>query len=298
MPSLRQIRSKISSVKGTRRIMSAMKLISAVKLQRAQGLLQSFRPYSDSFREISKNLALRSDPESHPLLRRPEERKKLHLVFMTSDRGLCGSFNSNLIRKIETYIAVDAKDYEQIGFRFVGRRGKDHFARRKTTTTEIRVENSYTGINERNFSDVAEEIASDLSKEFIRGDSDEVILVYNYFKSALSQVLTFEKILPIESEEKTGDAVPVDYLYEPNRKEVLKFVLTKYVRVRLERAILESITSEHGARMTAMENATRNAEDVIKKLTLLFNKTRQAIITKELMDIVNGTESLRKGGMD
>ncbi|MGH7807015.1 MAG: ATP synthase F1 subunit gamma [Thermodesulfobacteriota bacterium] len=298
MPSLRQIRSKISSVKGTRRIMSAMKLISAVKLQRAQGLLQSFRPYSDSFEEIAKNLALRSDPEHHPLLRRPEERKKLHLVFMTSDRGLCGSFNSNLIRKIETFLAVEGKHYEGIGFRFVGRRGRDHFARRKIRASEIRAENSYIGINERNFSNVSNEIASGLAKEFIQGESDEVVLVYNRFKSALSQVITFEKLLPIEFEEKTGDAKPVDYLYEPNRKQVLKYVVTKYVQVRLERAILESITSEYGARMTAMENATRNAEDVIKKLTLLFNKTRQAIITRELMDIVNGTESLRKGGME
>ncbi|HXG31164.1 MAG TPA: ATP synthase F1 subunit gamma [Thermodesulfobacteriota bacterium] len=294
MPSLRQIRSKISSVKGTRRIMSAMKLISAVKLQRAQGLLLPYRPYSDAFQEVARNLAKRCDPKWHPLLRHPEERKKLHLVFMTSDRGLCGSFNSNLIRKIETFLAVDARPYEQITFRFIGRRGRDYFAKRKAQVAE-----SYVGINERNFREVSGKIASGLTGEFVRGEIDEVILVYNYFKSALSQVLTFERLLPIEGAEgRDRDSQSIDYIYEPEREEVLNFVLPKYVEVRVERAILESITSEHGARMTAMENATRNAEDVIRRLTLLFNKTRQAIITKELMDIVNGTEALSKGGTD
>ncbi len=294
MPSLRQIRGKISSVKGTRRIMSAMKLISAVKLQRAQGLLINYRPYSNAFQEIARSLATKCDSKWHPLLRNPEERKKLHMVFMTSDRGLCGSFNSNLIRKIETYLVTEAKVYEQVVFSFLGRRGRDHFAKRK-----VQVAGSYIGINERNFSQIAGDIAPNLVKEFSKGESDEVVLVYNYFKSALSQVLTFERLLPIERD-VTGDkdSAAIDYIYEPEREDVLKYVLPKYVEVRLERAILESITSEHGARMTAMENATRNAEDVIRRLTLLFNKTRQAIITKELMDIVNGTEALRKGDTD
>lgn len=271
--------------------MKAMKLISAVKLQRAQGLLQAYRPYSDAYGEIARNLALRCGPDWHPLLRRPEEKKRLHLVFMTSDRGLSGSFNSNLIRKIETYLVTDAKAYEQVTFEFIGRRGRDYFGRRK-----VQAERSYTGVNERNFSDISTEIAGALTEEFVKGECDEIILVYSYFKSALSQIITFERLLPIEP--TNSDFNSVDYLYEPGRKEVLKYVLPKYVEVRIERAILESITSEHAARMAAMENATRNADAVIRRLTLLFNKTRQAIITKELMDIVNGTEALRKGGMD
>lgn len=159
---------------------------------------------------------------------------------------------------------------------------------------------SYIGVNERNFGEVSGKIASDLTKEFIKGETDEIILVYNYFKSAISQVITFERLLPIEPEDKNegGDSESVDYLYEPTRRDVLKYVLPKYIEVRVERAILETVTSEHAARMAAMENATRNASDVIRRLTLLFNKTRQATITKELMDIVNGTEALRKGGMD
>lgn len=292
MPSLRQIRRKISSVKGTQRIMKAMKLISAVKLQRAQGLLQAYRPYSDALEEIARSLALRCDPEWHPLLRRPEEKKRLHLVFMTSDRGLSGSFNSNLIRKVETYLITDAKVYEQVVFRFIGRRGRDYFVRRK-----VQSQKSYTGVNERNFGDISTEIADDLIKEFVKGECDEVILIYSYFKSALSQIIKFERLLPIEPA-TNSDSNTVDYIYEPGRKEVLKYVLPKYIEVRIKRAILESITSEHAARMAAMENATRNADAVIRKLTLLFNKTRQALITKELMDLVNGTEALRKGGMD
>ena len=271
-----------------------MKLISAVKLQHAQDILLSFRPYSDAFRETAMNISMKSDPRWHPLLRRPDKKERLHIVFMTSDRGLCGSFNSNLIRKVETYLVTDAKDYEDVKFSFLGRRGRDHFSRNK-----INISNVYTGINQRNFSSVSQEVATKLTKEFLKGESDEILLIYNYFRSALSQVITFERILPMETVEDEGGGVgPVEYLYEPSRKEVLDYVLPKYVQVRVERAFQESLTSEHAARMTAMENATSNADDVIRKLTLLFNKTRQAIITRELMDIVNGTEALRKGGMD
>jgi len=294
MASIRQIRTKIKSVKGTRRIMSAMKLISAVKLRRAQELLLSFRPYSDAYLEITKSLARRCDPEKHPLLRRPESMKRLHLVFMTSDRGLCGSFNSNLIRKLETFIVTDGQRYEEIKYTFIGRRGRDHFQRSKITGVE-----NYTGVNERTYSEVAEKVASELVREYIKDETDEIILVYNYFRSALTQIMVYERILPIEPvAESEEESTPIDYLYEPTREAVLKKLLTNYVRVRVERAIEESLTSEHASRMTAMENATGNADDVIKKLTLLANKTRQSMITTELMDIVNGTEALRKGGAD
>ncbi len=293
MPSLKQIRTKISSVKGTRRIMSVMKLISAVKLQRAQSLLLSYRPYSEAFREIAMSLASRTEPDSHPLLRRPDERKKLHLVFMTSDRGLCGSFNSNIIRKLDTYLVTDAKAYDRVIFSFLGRRGRDHLRKR-----EYPVSKSFIGIGEKNFLSISKEISAELTKEFIKGESDEVILIFNYFRSAISQVITFNKLLPIEPEQIDSDSKPIDYLYEPTKKEVLDYFLPKYLEVSVERAMHESITSEHAARMTAMENATSNADEVIRKLTLLFNKTRQAQITKELMDIVNGTEALSKGGSE
>ncbi len=290
MASLQQIKTKISSVKGTSRIMSAMKLISAVKLKRAQDLLMAYRPYSDAYQDTTMNVAKRCDSESHPLLRKSDEPKKLHLVFITSDRGLCGSFNSSLIRKLETYLVTDTKTYDEVTFSFLGRRGKEHFGKEG-----FKVANSYIGITDRNYDEISEKVSEQLTKEFIKGDSDEVILVYNYFKSALTQEITYEKVLPIEADTNTEDDSQIDYLYEPTKKGILSELLPKYVQVRVQRAIQESMTSEHASRMTAMENATSNANDVIKNLTLLYNKTRQAMITTELMDIVNGTEALSKG---
>ncbi len=270
--------------------MSAMKLISAVKLKRAQDLLMAYRPYSDAYQETTLNVAKRCDPESHPLLRKTDEPKKLHLVFLTSDRGLCGSFNSGLIRKLETYLVADTKTYDEVIFSFLGRRGRDHFAKEG-----FKVSSSYIGITERNYTEISEKVSEELTREFIKGDSDEVILVYNYFKSALIQEITYEKVLPIEASSESEDENLIDYLYEPNKEGILSELLPKYIQVRVQRAIQESMTSEHASRMTAMENATSNANDVIKNLTLLYNKTRQAMITTELMDIVNGTEALSKG---
>jgi F-type H+-transporting ATPase subunit gamma len=292
MASLSQIRTKISSVKGTRRIMSAMKLISAVKLKRSQDLLMANRPYSDAYQETTHNIAKRCDPESHPLLRKEENPRNLHLVFLTSDRGLCGSFNSHLIRKLETYLVTETKEYDKVIFSFLGRRGRDHFSKR-----DLSVADSFTGINERNFIEIAGKVAQELSGEYTKGEVDEVVLVYNYFKSVLTQEMTYERVLPIESsQEQSKDETLIDYLYEPTQTEVIGKVIPKFIEARVQRAIQESQTSEHAARMTAMENATSNADDVIKNLTLLFNKTRQAMITTELMDIVNGTEALSKGG--
>jgi len=292
MASLQQIKTKISSVKGTGRIMSAMKLISAVKLRRSQDLLMAYRPYSEAYKDTALNIAKRCDSTQHPLLRNSPEKTKLHIVFMTSDRGLCGSFNSNLIRKLETYIVTEAKSYGEITFSFIGRRGRDHF-----TKGDVKVAESHIGVNERNYGEIAEQVAERITKEYVKGESDEVILVYNYFKSALTQILTYETILPIQpqTEDEEGETL-IDYIYEPKRKTVLGKVLPEYIKVRIQNAIQESLTSEHASRMTAMENATSNAKDVINKLTLLYNKTRQAMITTELMDIVNGTEALRKGG--
>ncbi|MEM7007806.1 MAG: ATP synthase F1 subunit gamma [Thermodesulfobacteriota bacterium] len=290
MASLQQIKTKISSVKGTSRIMSAMKLISAVKLKRAQDLLMAYRPFSDAYQDTTMNVAKRCDQEAHPLLRKMEEPKKLHLVFITSDRGLCGSFNSSLIRKLESYLVDETIAYDEVTFSFLGRRGKEHFG--KEDYKEI---NSYIGITDRNYAEISKKMSEELTKEFIKGDSDEVILVYNYFKSALTQEITYEKILPIEAGSDEEDDSQIDYLYEPTKKGILSELLPKYIEVRVQRAIQESMTSEHASRMTAMENATNNANEVIKNLTLLYNKTRQAMITTELMDIVNGTEALSKG---
>ncbi len=291
MPSLKQINTKISSVKGTRRIMSAMKLIAAVKLQRSQSMLKEFRPYSDAYKEIVMGVAGKCDPKVHPLLRKPAEVKKRHFVFFTSDRGLCGSFNTGLIRNFENHLTEASFDKDQVSLSFVGRRGKDH-----CSSAGFSIGDYFSGANEKNYIEIANKLTSSAIEQFQKGEIDEVVLVYNYFKSALTQEITFEKLLPIEvkDEETSG----TDYIYEPKRESIIGDIVPKYVQIRIERAIQESLTSEHASRMTAMENATTNADDVIKKLTLLFNKTRQAMITTELMDIVNGTEAQKQGGND
>ncbi|NIP29516.1 MAG: ATP synthase F1 subunit gamma [Candidatus Dadabacteria bacterium] len=291
MPSLKQITTKIKSVRGTRRIMSAMKLIAAVKLQRSQSILSSYRPYSDAYKDVVFNVASKLEPEDHALLRKPENKNRLHLVFLTSDRGLCGSFNSTLIRNVENYIKSDLTDFNDIKISFIGRRGKEYFS-----NADHEIGKFYIGANEKNFVQIANEIASSLTDEFKNEETDEIVLAYNYFLSALSQEMTFEKILPLEIEKDEEEEGSSDYIFEPEKTELVDSILPKYIQVRIERAINESLTSEHAARMTAMENATSNADEVIRKLTLLFNKTRQAMITTELMDIVNGTEAQKKGG--
>ena len=273
--------------------MGAMKLIAAVRLQKAQAALMAYRLYSDAYRDVVLNVAALSESEDHPLLRVPEEKTNLHVLFFTSDRGLCGSFNSALIRNMQHYIEEQGEVFGNIKLSFVGRRGRDYFSKGGSETGKY-----YTGVNEKNSRKFSEELASALTEEFRVGQSDEVVLAYNHFVSAISQRMTFERLLPLSAGE-TEDGVAETsshYIFEPEKERMIGSILPKYVQVRIERAMNESLTSEHAARMTAMENATSNADDVIAKLTLLFNKTRQAIITTELMDIVNGTEAQRKGG--
>ncbi len=292
MASLKQITTKIKSVRSTRRIMGAMKLIAAVRLQKAQAALMAYRPYSDAYKEVVSNVAALCDSEDHPLLRVPEEKKKLHILFFTSDRGLCGSFNSVLIRNMQRYATEQKEIFENITLSFVGRRGRDYFSKNGVATGKY-----YTGVAERNVGKFSEELATALTEEFRDGRTDEVVLAYNTFVSAISQKMSFEKLLPFDAEsvsDKTNESSS-DYIFEPEKEQIIDSILPKYVQVRIERAMNESFTSEHAARMTAMESATKNADEVISKLTLLFNKTRQAIITTELMDIVNGTEA-QKGG--
>ena len=292
MASLKQITTKIKSVRSTRRIMGAMKLIAAVRLQKAQAALMAYRPYSDAYKEVVSNVATLCDPEDHPLLRVSEEKKKLHILFFTSDRGLCGSFNSVLIRNMQRYATEQKEIFENITLSFVGRRGRDYFSKNGVATGKY-----YTGVAERNVGKFSEELATALTEEFRDGRTDEVVLAYNTFISAISQKMSFERLLPFNVEsgsDKTNESSS-DYIFEPEKEQIIDSILPKYVQVRIERAMNESFTSEHAARMTAMESATKNADEVISKLTLLFNKTRQAIITTELMDIVNGTEA-QKGG--
>lgn len=272
-------------------MMSAMKLIAAVKLQRAQSLLKSHRVYIDAYGKIAAGVLDTCEPEMHPLLFRPEERRKVHMVFLTSDRGLCGNFNSVLTKALDSMLKEREFDKENLKMTFIGNKGRNFFSPYGLPQGAF-----YTGVNEGNYVEIAEDLTSLLSKEFAERRTDEVMVVHSGFISALSRQTVFETVLPLEIPSDIRDEG--DRLFEPSKEEILDELIPNYVRLRMEKSLLESLASEHSSRMTAMESATNNADELIKSLTLLFNKTRQAIITAELMDIVNGTEALREGGND
>jgi len=290
MANLRVIRKRIGSVKSTQQITKAMKMVSAAKLKRAQDAIVAARPYARKMREVVQALAVRAGESAHPLLSAGEG-KKLALLVVTSDRGLCGGFNSNLLRATNRFLREHAGTYERIVLFAVGRKARDFFRRRQV---EIRKE--YVGILGSLSHAHASTLSGDLVGGFLSGEFDEVQIVFNEFRSAISQTVRFEKLFPIAIERKESEgpaAVEVDYLYEPSQKEILATLLPKYVETQIFRVLLESVAGEHGARMTAMDSATNNAVDMISRLTLQMNRARQAAITKELMEIIGGAEALK-----
>ncbi|HEY5995482.1 MAG TPA: ATP synthase F1 subunit gamma, partial [Candidatus Deferrimicrobiaceae bacterium] len=249
------------------------------------------RPYARQMREVVQTLARRAGEDAHPLLS-PREVKKLALLIVTSDRGLCGSFNSNLLRTAQRFLKEHAGSYEEIVLFVVGRKGRDFFRRR-----EIAIRKEYTGILGSLQYAHAERIGADLVEGFLAGDYDEVTVAFNEFRSAISQPVRFEKLFPIAVEtaaerEKAG-TTDIDYLYEPSRNEILAALLPRYVETQIFRVLLESVTGEHGARMSAMDSATSNSSEMINRLTLQMNRARQAAITKELLEIISGAEALK-----
>jgi F-type H+-transporting ATPase subunit gamma len=286
MPSLKAIRRRIASVKSTQQITKAMKMVAAAKLRRSQTAIVEARPYARKLLEVLSELAARAGGEEvHPLLARREERRVLMGV-LTSDRGLCGAFNTNICRRAERFFQEKKGAGIEVSFAVVGRKGKDYLTRR-----QYPVRRYHAGV----FGDLryqrAEEIGAAIVEEYAASDLDAVYLVYNEFKSVVSQRVAVEKLLPIEPMKEIDN--PVDFIYEPGKPELLSFVLPKYVAAQIWRALLESVASEHGARMSAMEAATTNAAEMIEKLTLSYNRARQAAITKELMEIVGGAEALK-----
>ena len=291
MASLRDIRKRIRSVKNTRQITKAMKMVSAAKLRRAQEAAIAARPYAKTLDAVMSTLISRSEPGSvsHPLLER-REAKKIEVLVVTSDRGLAGGFNANINRRALKFIAEQQKAGVEVFVTTVGRKGHDFLRGRGTT---IRKDNP--GLLQKLSYAAAETIAKELSKRFLDGDVDAVYIMFNEFVSAIAQVPTTATLLPFEAAKIEGDgkAASVDYKYEPNPQEVLSELVPKAVAVKIYRALLESFAAEHAARMTAMENATRNAGDMIGSLTLFYNRSRQAQITKELVEIVSGAEALK-----
>ena len=294
MASLRDLKRRILSVKSTRKITKAMKMIAAVRLRKAQEAIESARPYAVKLHEALSNLALRIEGKKPPLLQQKDkEIKKVELLVITSDRGLCGGFNSNILRYAERYRKEKVKDFK-CSICIIGRKGWEYFQARG-----VPVRKQYLGVFDDLSYENSQKISEEIINEYLNETFDRVDLIYNEFKSAVSQQVVHETLLPVQpldvdSLQNHGlTFVQSDYDYEPNKEDLLESILPRYFATQIYRAFLESIASEHGARMTAMENATNNATDMIDSLTLQFNRARQAAITTELMEIIGGAEALK-----
>jgi len=291
--TLKTIRKRIASVKNTQKITKAMKMVAAAKLRRAQTRLISARPYSGKMNELLQNLVQLVGEKAHPIFRPREEVKKAEFLILTSDRGLCGGFNGNLLRKCETFLKEKSAVIPEIQITVVGKKGRDFLRSRKREPQNI-----ITGIPDNYPFEESLKIAQDLIAGYSEGRFDEFYLVYNFFRSAISQEVRIEKILPLSlpqaKTETPSDKYVPEYLYEPSRQGILDKLVPRAVATVIHRAFLESIAGEFGARMVAMDNATNNSVDMIGNLTLEMNRLRQAAITKELMEIISGAESLKK----
>jgi len=290
MPSLQSLRRKISSVKNTQKITKAMKMVASAKLKRAQNRILAFRHYGLKMRAVVANLSRRVNRDLHPLLqKRPT--KVVRVVVVTSDRGLCGAFNTNIIRRALEFIRECEARGAKVEIGLIGRKGREFFKRRHWKTHE-----PYVDIFDRLTYEHGIEIAQTACEVYTSGKADEAHVIYNEFKSALQQRVIVEQLFPIESFEDGGqasEALSGSYLYEPGDQELLNPLLMKHLQAQAYRILLESSAAEQAARMAAMDGATRNAGELIKKVTLYYNKTRQSAITKELMDIVGGAEALQ-----
>jgi F-type H+-transporting ATPase subunit gamma len=288
MAGLRAIKRRIVSVKNTRKITRAMKMVAAARLRKAQQRITDLRPYAQKTAALLASVASRIDPEQmvHPLLARREEKKVL-LVVLTSDRGLAGAFNASINKKaFRMWKELEAAG-KQVSFAIVGKKGGEYFKRR-----DARIEHVFKGVFENLTSAKAGEVGRYIVDRYVAGELDGAYLVYNEFKSAITQLVTVEQLLPIKIDAQAA-VQAADYLYEPNQAALLDRLLPMYMEVQAFRALLDSVASEHGARMTAMDNATRNASEMIDRLTLQYNRARQASITKELMEIIGGAEALK-----
>ncbi|MEC4891223.1 MAG: ATP synthase F1 subunit gamma [Nitrospira sp.] len=292
MPSLQSLRRKIAAFKNTQKITKAMKMVAAAKLKRSQDRILAARPYAHKMRGVLSNLSQRVNRAAHPLLQK-REGKKIEVLVVTSDRGLCGGFNGNIVRKSADFVRQCEARGLQVNVSIVGRKGRDYFRRR---TWPIRQE--WTGVFDKLSYEHAIDIGGDLTDNFVKGTFDELYVVYNEFKSAIQQRVIVEKLFPVDAAAEFGAAQAEgttggSYLYEPDEADLLNALVPKHFQIQTYRILLESAAAEHGARMAAMDGATRNAGQLIKKVTLYYNKTRQAAITKELMDIVGGAEALK-----
>jgi len=292
MPSLKDIRSRIDSTKNTQQITRAMKMTSAAKLRRAQHNIVNMRPYANALLSVIADIAVTKRVE-HPLLKVPKEPKKILLVVLTSDRGLCGAFNTNVNKFTEKFFRDHKSVFEKIDFLFIGRKTVEYFRRRNVlpidTILNLAKDVSY---------ELAAQVAERLMQAYKTGEYDEIRIIYNEFRSAIQQNVVCETLLPIDVASAAtinrGTAgFPPDMIFEPAPEEIIEQLIAKHFKVQVYRCMSESVAAEHGARMTAMENATKNAGEMINSLTLTYNKLRQASITTELIEITSGAEALK-----
>lgn len=293
MPTLRDIRKRLKAIASTKKITSAMKMVAAAKLRKVQDRMINFRPYATKMETVLADLALlTTEAGGHPLLVwRP--RKKVELVVITSDRGLCGAYNSNILRTASQQLEAIKKEGVEVSVSVVGRKARDYFKRRN-----VAMRRTWTGLSGRLTYSDAQSIANDIVDAYVSETVDEFIFIFSEFKSMLVQKPVLKRLLPIaeigEGEASSKTSTLGTFEFEPSRELLFERLMPKYIEIQVYRALLESQASEEAARMTAMENASKNCDDLIKKVTLIANKVRQASITKELMDIVGGVEALEK----
>ncbi len=296
MPSLKDVRNKIASVEKTQQITKAMNMVASAKLRRAQERIEKFRPYADKYYEMLKELSRGVDVSAHPLLEPREEVKNTGIILITSERGLCGAFNTNLINKAQALAREKLSQGKLVKFLTVGKKAASAIKKME----EVEVLGSYVDCMDKFDFTLANKIGLEVIKAYEDGVVDEVYLVYGQFISILRQDPVALQILPVvhpETSEEEGGDKPTSphalYMYEPSVEGILAELLPRFVKVQVYRGMLDTSASEHAARMTAMDNASKNCDDMIYKLTLSYNKARQAAITAELLDIVGGAEALK-----
>ncbi|ACH40943.1 ATP synthase F1, gamma subunit [Citrifermentans bemidjiense Bem] len=286
MANLKSIKKRIVSVKNTRQITKAMKMVSAAKLRRAQENVVAARPYAGKLAEVLERLAKTQESDASPLMVKRDTRRAL-LVVVTSDRGLCGGFNANLSKAAERFINERKGDFSELSLMTIGRKGYEFLRNRHT------VRKHHGNIFSTLSYHTAALIAAELVEGYLAEEYDEVYVIYNAFKSVMTQDITLEQLLPVTAKTADTDEVGTEYIYEPSKAALLDELLPKHIEVQVFKSLLESVASEHGARMTAMDSASKNATEMIGKLTLIYNRARQAAITTELMEIISGSESIK-----
>jgi len=293
MPSLKEVRTRIASVKSTQQITSAMKMVAASKLRKAQNAILQLRPYASKLQEILQNLSASLEGSDEGIYSEKRELNRVLFVVLSSNRGLCGAFNANIIKETVKQIQTAYNDLyvdDRVDLITIGKQGTDYFVRNHFNVTN-NYDDLYDEMSFKNVSDLAQKFMN----AFVEGQYDKIEIVYNQFKNAAVQRLIVEQFLPIKTEDSEHDAesISVDYILEPKREQIITELIPRSLKIQFFKALLDSYASEQGARMTAMHQATDNASELLKDLKLTYNKARQADITKEILEIVSGAEALK-----